>query len=159
MSSSSSTTGTQAKREREESANKSSCTSKRQKNEARSARATNRATISKLSELEMTVKELREKLTKYEQQEANEITKKAEEEANKPAYPCCRHIDSSHQTKDDGYDSYCDNCESVNPCVHATGMDYQFLTWQCLDCVRNGRLCLILYYFYTLDVFILLTFS
>tara|TARA_B100000780_G_C20945347_1_gene377049 strand:- start:62 stop:742 length:681 start_codon:yes stop_codon:yes gene_type:complete len=97
-----------------------------------SSSSSSKATNSKLLELERENKELREKLTKYE---ANEIAKKAEEEANKPTYPCCRHIDSSHETKlqPDG-SAYCDNCESANSCVHATGMDYQYLTWQCLDC-------------------------
>lgn len=100
-----------------------------------SSSSNSKATNSKLLELERENKELREKLTKYEEHEANEIAKKAEEEANKPTYPCCRHIDSSHETKLEPHGSaYCDNCESANSCVHATGMDYQYLTWQCLDC-------------------------
>ena len=96
-----------------------------------SSSSSSKATNSKLLELERENKELREKLTKYE---ANEIAKKAEEEANKPTYPCCRHIDSSHETKlqPDG-SAYCDNCESTNSCVHATGLDSITGYWNCLE--------------------------
>jgi len=72
-----------------------------------------------------------------------EKSRREEEEANKPDFKCCRHIDETCKTKlqprdritpfPSQYSAYCQTCKSGRTLGFTQGDEY-WLVWQCNNC-------------------------